>query len=246
MYDCIGSRAAQLAATFPSPDMIAWYGTGSPDIQWTQEDLARFPNAVKVEIDQGFTGSPILSAQVRDVEGGAWTVSAAVDTTGWDVHRPTIYCNRSTLSSVIAEGWTGDVWLAWPGYQAAGPPVYNGVNVVAVQNIWAGDYDASVVYDASWPLPVPVVTSKAHLSLTIIGRTADLAWTSIDRATGYRVVYHASSASVEVLLATVAQPAIGGAVHLGKLPIPDGHGGSVLIWAEVGGLFVSAGSVNLP
>jgi hypothetical protein len=153
MIDCISSQARAVKTMFARPELVAWYGTGTPDIQWTPADIALFAGSVMVEIDQGFNSPPITTAIVRDVETGAWAVDKAVDRSTWHTPRPTIYCGRSTLPRVMGAGWRGDVWLAWPGYSSSEPPVFPGVNIVAVQNVWMANYDRSTVYDDTWPYP---------------------------------------------------------------------------------------------
>lgn len=161
MYDATNLNVAALKNAHPNPAMIAWYGTGSPDIAWTPGDLALFPNALKVEIDQGFTGSPVLTAIVRDIELGAWTVSNAVNRTGWNVPRPTQYCDRNTIPSLLSAGWKGDIWLAWPGWTpTVSLPSTPGCNIVAVQDQFDSLWDHSTVLDPTWPnlpgIPAPI------------------------------------------------------------------------------------------
>lgn len=169
MVDCIHVNVPEVKQLFPSIGMIAWYGTGSPDIRWDGNDLAEFPDAIKVLIDQGGEGGPLANAVVRDVETGAWTPASAVHDTPWDADRPTIYCNRSTLPSVIGEGWRGDVILAWPGYDSAAAPVFPGVTIVAVQNQFDSAYDLSTVYDNDWPYAARKATDMINGNLSIMG-----------------------------------------------------------------------------
>jgi hypothetical protein len=84
-----------------SAAMVAWYGDGL--YAWSQADLDRFADAVKVRItvfaddDEG---------QVLDVENGDAT---PVEAPGWAQRRraagqdPTVYCNASTWPQVRAE-----------------------------------------------------------------------------------------------------------------------------------------------
>jgi len=162
MGDAIHDHVGALAAA--RPQLAAGYVTGSPDIKWTAADWALFGEPW-VTIDQGFTGSPVPVAIVRDVEPGAWTPAAAVNRAGWTAARPTIYCDRDDLSragGVLSCGWRGDLWLAYPGWQPGmALPAAPGCNYVAVQNQFdvAGAYDLSVVLDDTWPsaaAPVPV------------------------------------------------------------------------------------------
>src|SRR5215469_5977504 len=117
------------------PQVVAGYVTGSPYVVWTPADWALFPGIPHVTIDQGFTGSPVASAIVRDVEPGAWTAAAAVSSRPWTPARPTIYCSASTLPALAQTGWRGDVWVA--NYVASAPgspyPVPAGMTCVAWQ-----------------------------------------------------------------------------------------------------------------
>jgi peptidoglycan hydrolase-like protein with peptidoglycan-binding domain len=122
-------------------------------------------------IDQGYTGSPNLNATVRDCENGAWTLARAVDRTGWNVQRPTLYLGYpDTVQAAYEAGWRGDVWVALPGWDAPRPPsAPAGINVVAVQNIYQAPFDLSTVYDPAWPLAaapsVPVWQEDAMRAL---------------------------------------------------------------------------------
>jgi hypothetical protein len=153
MGDAIHANVPALAAA--GTDMAAGYVTGSADIMWTAADWALFPQPW-VTIDQGYTGSPVATADVRDVEQGAWTVAAAVDTSGWTAPRPTIYCSASVLAGLAQAGWAGDVWVAdWTGTPPGEPvAVPAGMTCVAVQYSdqgGGGAYDLSVVFDPTWP-----------------------------------------------------------------------------------------------
>lgn len=153
MGDAIRDNVAALAAV-PGLELVAGYVTGTPDIVWTPADWALFVGLPEVTIDQGYTGSPVASAIVRDVETGAWTPANAVTTSPWTPARPTIYCNQSTLPAVLAAGWQGDLWLAIVGWQPGQSlPAAPGCTVVAVQNQLdvAGTYDLSTVLDPTWP-----------------------------------------------------------------------------------------------
>lgn len=161
MGDAIHDNVAALKAAHTQ--MVAGYLTGTTDIRWTTGDWALFPGIPHVTIDQGAYGSPVMWADVRDVEPGAWQPQNAVVRTGWTAKRPTIYCNRNDLSregGVLGCGWKGDIWLAYPGWQTGQPlPTAPGCTYVAVQNqLGAGGnrYDLSVVLDNNWPQEVPV------------------------------------------------------------------------------------------
>jgi hypothetical protein len=178
MGDAIHDDVAALAAVAGSLQLVAGYVTGSPDIVWTSSDWAQFPGLVQVTIDQGFTGSPVEAAVVRDVEAGAWTASAAVDVSGWTAARPTIYCDQSTLPSVLADGWQGDLWLAIVGWVPGDSlPSAPGCTIVAVQNQEdvAGAYDLSVVLDPTWPggntsMPLLINSASGNIYLLDGGR----------------------------------------------------------------------------
>jgi hypothetical protein len=155
MGDAIHLNVAALAAA--GTDMVAGYVTGTPDIQWTTADWALFAGKVAVTIDQGFTGSPVDSADVLDVEPGAWTPAGAVaQKPHMTSPRPTVYCSASVVPELDAAGWRGDVWVAdWTSTPPLQPyPVPAGMTCVAVQYSdqgGGGAYDVSVVFDDAWP-----------------------------------------------------------------------------------------------
>jgi len=155
MGDATHDMVPQLAAIRGRLGLVAGYVTGTPDVQWTPDDWARFPSVPHVTIDQGYQSPPVTTATVRDVEQFAWTPAAAVDRSTWSpaVTRQTIYCNRSDLVTVLADGWRGDLWLAIPGWQPGQPlPPAPGCTVVAVQNDYTVPaYDLSLVLDPDWP-----------------------------------------------------------------------------------------------
>lgn len=137
-------------------DIVALYNTGSSDIIASAADIASIPkNLHTVFIDQGFTGSPNLKATIRDCESGAWELSKAVNKTGWNVPRPTLYLGYpDTVGEAHSLGWRGDVWLVGPNASAplSPPAVPEGINVVGVQwNFKNPDFDASVIFDPTWP-----------------------------------------------------------------------------------------------
>jgi hypothetical protein len=156
MGDAIHDNVPALAAIKGELQLAAGYVTGTPDIQWTSADWAEFAGLSLVTIDQGANGSPVPSADVRDVETGAWTPEAAVNLEGWTAAQPTIYCSLDTLPQVTAAGWRGAVWVAdWTGSPPAEPPAGQGATVVAVQYASLADYDLSVVFDPNWPAKGP-------------------------------------------------------------------------------------------
>jgi hypothetical protein len=173
MYDCTHSNISAVKAVFKSGDLVAAYVTGSSDIRWTSADLALFPHQSVITIDQGFTGSPVPGAMVRDVERGAWTPQNAVQG-AWTPPRPTIYCNQSDLRTVLGLGWHGDVWLAEPGPMPVSAPNIPGVRVVAQQFGFESEYDISMVFDSNWPnLPpeMDVLSATGHAGYANFGWT---------------------------------------------------------------------------
>lgn len=158
MGDAIAANVSALhAAQF---DLYAGYVTGSPTIRWTAADFALFPANKRVTIDQAFTGSPVPSAIVRDVQPGAWTAAAAVNTKPWTPARPTIYCSLDTLTQVASAGWKGDVWVAlYDGVPSLNFTVPAGMRCVAKQysdSGGGGAYDISEVFDLYWPEEAPM------------------------------------------------------------------------------------------
>ena len=144
-------------ATVPGLDIVQGYVTGTVDVVWTAADWARFSHLTTVTNDQGGPGSPVPSAVIRDVEPGAWSPAAAVNDLPWTAVRPTIYCDQNDLTrtgGVLDSGWHGDLWIAIPGWNLGDPlPPTPGCTIVAVQNVFTGAYDLSVVLDDTWPAP---------------------------------------------------------------------------------------------
>lgn len=148
--------------------LIGGYDTGTPDIRWTAADWARFPGLPQVHIDQGANGAPVYSATVQDVEAGAWSPSSVP---GWQARctaaRPTVYCNRSTLPNVLATGWRGEIWLAFPGWAPgqALPAIPAGCSYVAIQYDLGGSgpYDLSHVLDPYWPEVATMTTPQPQV-----------------------------------------------------------------------------------
>jgi len=160
MADAISANANALSG-LPGVQLIAGYDTGTADIRWTPATWAMFPSLVHVHIDQGGPGAPVYSANVMDIETGAWSPAQAGPwCSNCTAPRPTIYCNRSNLAASFASAQTaprfqGDVWLAYPGWQPGQSlPVLPGIRYAAVQNqlsAGGGLYDLSVVLDPAWP-----------------------------------------------------------------------------------------------
>lgn len=158
MYDGIDSDASAIARAFPHADIIAGYINGN--YVWSQADWNLFPNATHVYISVTASAD---DGDILDVEAGDATPG---ETEGWIAKRkssgygrPTIYCNRSTIPAV-REGTGGyilgrdyDIWVAdWTGspheVTAPGTP---SATCAATQYESGSYYDASTVYDPSWP-----------------------------------------------------------------------------------------------
>lgn len=166
MVNCPSSAISAVKARFPDPAMVGYYSTGTPDIAWTPAQQAEFPGSTMVGIDQGFSSPPVTRVPVRDVEANAWALSQATDTSQWQTERPTIYCARDTLAPLTNIGWKKDVWLAWPGYTGTHAPQGYPFNIVAVQNVFATDYELSDVYDESWPYLREASSDMLNLQVT--------------------------------------------------------------------------------
>lgn len=74
MYDTVHSAASHIPANAVK---VAGYDSGTPDIQWTMGDWARFPHAGKVRIDQSAAGLDYGQgiSDVYDIETGAGTAT---------------------------------------------------------------------------------------------------------------------------------------------------------------------------
>ena len=155
MYDATSVNAGALVAK--NPQMIAIYLTGTPDIRWTSRQVAFFPRVKSwIRIDQGGPTSPQYMATVVDVESHAWSVSQAENDflPKCTAPRPTVYCDRNDYQHVTARC---DIWLAAPGITDDQALALRKADsrVVAVQNVFAGSYDRSVVFDDYWPEKPP-------------------------------------------------------------------------------------------
>lgn len=244
-YDCTSGAAQWVHDNLPVPDVMFWYGTGSPGIQWNDAEKALFPHSVLVEIDQGGAGTPVPSAQVRDVESGAWAPGQAVSKAGWTAERPTIYCNRSTLPSVAADGWQGDVWLAWPGWAGETLPSYPGITIVAVQDEFHADYDHTTILDQAWPGAAVTPPSQGSLSVTVESRSGALAFTTSLSPDHVVIEYTPPNRSGSVVLTRVADVVPGKAYHVNLTYIPGVFGGKISAFAIVHGKSLLIGSRDL-
>lgn len=159
MYDATRENARSLLGE--NPEMIAIYLTGTPDIRWTSTEVQLFPKMKTwVRIDQGGLTSPQYAATVFDAEPRAWTIAGAIAATERSsAARPTVYCDRSDYRTIPAS-YKRDIWLAAPGLTDAEAIALarSDKRIVAVQNLFAGTYDRSVVIDPYWPEKAPVTT----------------------------------------------------------------------------------------
>lgn len=179
---------ANVAALPPGLPLVAGYDTGTPEIAWTAQDWARFPDAVHVIIDQalGDTPSAEAHAYVFDVETGAFPpgqAAALLDAS--TAARPAVYVNQSNIVATVqaalaSRRWHGDTWLALPGWQPGQPwppavvqAIEAGARIVAVQNqlgAGGGLYDLSVVLDPYWPALPPEEATMIKAALYADGR----------------------------------------------------------------------------
>jgi hypothetical protein len=143
MVDAISASVANVPV---STGKVAGYVTGTPDIQWTAADWARFPGAGHVRIDQSPDLASWISgaADVADIENGAGTQESAVagalarKKRGW---LSFIYVAQGNLSSmkdaVNAAGLSASVsyWVAnWDLSEAEAAAALSG-DIAAIQ--WA-------------------------------------------------------------------------------------------------------------
>lgn len=129
------------------------YATGTLRIRWTPADVARFPHARKAVIDQGFGAVFLKSANVMDVERGAYSPA---DISRWmhdnTTDGPAVYCNQSTLPAVLDTGYRGNLWLAKLTTQPPVIPVIvPGCTVIAQQFDFETAFDVSAVFQDGWP-----------------------------------------------------------------------------------------------
>jgi hypothetical protein len=246
MYSFTSMNVSYMKSRFPDIAMIAWYGTGSHGIPWTDADRAEWPGANMLEIDQGGAGSPVPTAHIRDVESGAWPPGAAVDRTGWHVARPTIYGSRQAIDQAVADGWRGDVWLAAPGTAPVSAPVIPEVNVVAVQNVWAANYESSIVFDDTWHPVTPVPPVQPGLTVTVTQRWANMDFPAVPDADHYVIHYQATPATAPVVLGHYAPPVRAIMVALDYQAVPGSRGGMIWVDGIVHGAAVRVGLVGLP
>ncbi len=153
MYDSTTPAAIPSGAR-----VVAWYLDGAVSA-WPAGSLDRFADAVKVSIT--VTGHP--GGDIGDVENGDLTpASAAAWIRARGGHRSTIYTFLDNLPAVrdACKGLVYDVWVAdWTGQ----PHAIDGA--VAVQYAdpahgSGGDFDLSVVTDASWYPSPPTAAER--------------------------------------------------------------------------------------
>jgi hypothetical protein len=119
MIDTIHDDVGNIPVSTPK---VAGYVTGTPDIQWTAADWARFPRSGKVQINQdGSTDVREASvADVADCEPGAFTQQQVLEWVKLRKHSHlacAVYVSaseQSSLTSALREaGYTGvDLWIA--------------------------------------------------------------------------------------------------------------------------------------
>lgn len=211
--------------------LVAGYLTGTPGEAWRGHTM-------NVSIDQAGSGAPNHEATVVDIEPGCYPASA------FDVWlpllreshspRPTAYCDRNDYP-VVRENWKGDIWLAAPG----GVNIADWPGTVAVQDNFAGTYDTSTVYDATWPLlPHP---SAVDVKVTIANRNAHIEFGPFPNACDHVVLQYRSPAGILITLGRIAPTTT-------KLDtvIPGAVGGTLVVSPIVHGRIIGQATVNLP
>lgn len=197
MYDATHANVAHIPA---GAQKVAGYITGTPDIQWTPDDWARFPHAGHVQIDQGY-GSDATSQhdihvlKVIDSEPGAFSPAGAAqivhDRVQAGVKYTTIYCDRNDAPKMVPalravdpqhpRWYIGHVrlWLAAPGLTLAEAEAligteYHGILCRAVQyaQTAGGTVDVSVTAADWYPAPPPPVTELEGILVVLPGGAA--------------------------------------------------------------------------
>jgi hypothetical protein len=125
MIDAISSNVANVPA---SAGKVAGYVTGTPDIQWTAADWARFPRAGHVRIDQSPDLASWISgaADVADIENGAGTQESAV----------------AGALARKKRGWLSFIYVA-QGNFAAMKDAVNAAGLSGVVSYWVANWDLS-------------------------------------------------------------------------------------------------------
>ena len=193
MYDATHANVAHIPA---DAQKVAGYITGTPDVQWTAEDWARFPHAGHVQIDQGYgnatSQNDVHVLKVIDSEPGAFSAAAAAQVVLARVRAgikyTTIYCDRNDAPKMVPALRAADpahprwyighvhLWLAAPGLtdqeaRAIVGTEYHGLLCRAVQNQNAGAYDVSVTA-ADW-YPAPAAVKPVLVSVEVVARYSD-------------------------------------------------------------------------
>jgi hypothetical protein len=175
MVDCTHANLHLIDVSFmKSNQLAAGYNTGNPDVRWTPNDWQYVIDLglKTVTIDQGFTGSPIPTANVRDVEAGAWPTDLVTDETNWTTPRPTIYADRTNALILINQGWRKALWIAWPNNHIPTKaelindmPELALVDLIGAQIGTTNTFDHSVIFDPYWPAPIPKGESVNFVTL---------------------------------------------------------------------------------
>jgi hypothetical protein len=200
MYDGINSLAAGIHRQFPNAAMVAGYINGR--YAWTQAEWNLFPHAKHVTISITASAN---AGDVLDVEPGDATPAQAG---GWiakrksaGLHRPTIYCNRSTIPAVregtgrYVLGHDYDIWVAdWTGsaHQVTAPGPGAAAACAAIQYRSTTGYDVSAVYDTGWPhrsapaVRPPTKPAGVH-AIGVTATSVTLAWNNEPVEATYRI-----------------------------------------------------------
>lgn len=200
MYDGTSSLAAAIHREFPHAAMVAGYINGR--YAWTQAEWNLFPHAkhVTISIDSHTNAGDVLDVEPGDAppeRAGAW-ISMRKSA---GLHRPTIYCNRSTISAVrrgtgrYVLGRDYDIWVAdWSGsaHQVTAPGPGAAAACAATQYKSTSSYDVSEVYDTGWPhrsAPAvrPPTKPKGVHAIGVTATSVTLAWNSEPVEATYRV-----------------------------------------------------------
>ena len=168
MYDSTNMDAIPLDA-----QIVAGYPHAFP------VDYARFPRALQVRIDQH--GNHADDCHVADVENGAITIATArLWVQSWHTlhphgmpavngffDQPTLYVQESNMGALRAAlvGQQYDLWVAWWDRGTSPVPGTSLLQYASPSSSppSGGDFDVSVVYDASWGVaPVAPPTWEAE------------------------------------------------------------------------------------
>ena len=241
MLNCTGANAALMRSRLPLPNLVAYYSTGDGVVPWTAAERSLYPASIMVGIDQGGHGSPDTGAVVRDVERGAWTVAAAVDLRNWHVGRPTIYCSRDTIPSLVSAGWHGEVWLAWPGWNGEVLPESDKLHYVAVQNEFYTFYESSQILDETWPRHGDIIHHAASFSATVVFRAVDMAWSQYPGADHYVVLFRENPHDKGIEVANVPAHGEPQVIHEARISVAGMKHGVLSCYAIVNSKPISLG-----